>query len=155
MLMVKKVVNWQAEEYVARDKNAGWYVILIIVAALLSVVSIFTQQWSLLALVIVATVALVIYSLRAPRKIHYSLTDKGISEGNKLHEFEKFKSFGVLIEDGHCSIVLTPKKRFAPRETIYLHQAQGEEIVDAFGAKLPMEEVKLDVLDKIVRFLRI
>ena len=34
-------------------------------------------------------------------------------------------------------------------------QAQGEEIVDAFGARLPMEEVKLDMLDKLIKFLRI
>ena len=153
--MVNSVINLQAEEYIARDKNASWYVILAVVTAALAAIAAVTQQWSFLALVIVAAFALVIYSLRKPRIIHYSLTDKGISEGNKLHEFEKFKSFGVLIEDGHCSIVLTPKERFAPRETIYFQEAQGEEIVDAFGAKLKMEEVKLDVLDKIVRFLRI
>ena len=38
---------------------------------------------------------------------------------------------------------------------MYFPKEQGEEIVDVFGARLPMEEVKLDVLDKIVRKLRI
>ena len=153
--MANKVINWQAEEYVAREKNAGWYILLVLIAGLFSAAAIYFQQWTFLVLIIVAVIALIVYSLRTPRMIHYSLTDKGVSEGNKLHEFGNFKSFGVLIEDGHCSIVLTPKQRFAPRETIYFHQTQGEEIVDAFGAKLPMEEVKLDFLDKIVRFLRI
>ena len=51
--------------------------------------------------------------------------------------------------------MLTPRKRFSPRVTVYFPEAQGEEIVDAFGARLPMEEVKLDMLDKLIKFLRI
>ena len=31
----------------------------------------------------------------------------------------------------------------------------GEQIVDFFGERLPMEEVKLDLIDKLVRWLRI
>ena len=77
--MVNSVINWQAEEYIARDKNASWYVILAVVTAALAAIAAVTQQWSFLALVIVAAFALVIYSLRKPRIIHYSLTDKGIS----------------------------------------------------------------------------
>lgn len=58
-------------------------------------------------------------------------------------------------EGNHFAIVLTPRKRFSPRVTVFFPEAQGEAIVDAFGARLPMEEVKLDMLDKLIKFLRI
>ena len=61
----------------------------------------------------------------------------------------------VLKEGQHFAIVLTPRKRFSPRVTVFFPEAQGEAIVDAFGARLPMEEVRLDVLDRLIKFLRI
>ena len=44
--MVKQLerVDWEAEEYVVRDRNAGWYIGLFIVAAGLIALSIW-QSW--------------------------------------------------------------------------------------------------------------
>lgn len=149
------VINWKAKEYVLREKNAGWYVGLVIVTLALAALAIWIQEYSFLVLVVLCAVVLVIYSVRPPRELHYSISSKGISEGNKLYSFEDFKAFGVLKEDKYFSIVLTPRKRFSPRQKIYFPEEKGEAIVDAFGYRLPMEEVKLDFLDKIVNFLRI
>jgi len=88
-------------------------------------------------------------------KIKYTLTSKGLEEGEKLYKFEDYKSFGILQQDKNFAIVLTPRKRFSPSVTVYFPAADGEDIVDLFGLNLPMEEVKLDVLDKIVKLLRI
>ena len=149
------IVNWEAQEYIARDKNAGWYLGLTVVGIGLSALAIWLQQWTFLALIIVSIVAVLVYSLRPPRMLHYSLSSKGLSEGNRLYSFDQFKSFGVLREDKRFSIVLTPKKRFSPRTVVYFPESQGEQIVDMFGTRLPMEDVKMDMLDRLVRFLRI
>ena len=151
----KEIVNWDAKEYVQRDKNAGWYFGLAGVSIILIALSIFLQWWTFTALVILGAICLVIYSVRPPRELHYSLSDKGLSEGNQLYDYTNYKSFGVLQEGGNFAIVLTPRKRFSPRITVYFPEERGEEIVDAFGARLPMEEVKRDFLDKLVNFLRI
>lgn len=155
--MVKKdeIVNWDAREYIPRDKNVGWYVGLVIVCLILIVASVFLKWWTFAVVVVLSGVALVMYSVRPPRVLHYSLTSKGLAEGNKLYDYSEYKSFGVLKEDDNFAIILTPRKRFAPGVKVYFPQEQGEKIVDAFGARLPMEEVKLDFLDKIVNFLRI
>lgn len=138
-----------------RDKTAWWYVGLIAVGLILSGISVWLQWWSFLAVVILSVVALLIYATRPPRVLRYSLSNKGISEGDKLYEYSEFKSFGILQEGEHFAIVLTPMKRFSPRMLVFFPQAQGEEIVDAFGERLPMEEAKLDALDKLIKFLRI
>jgi len=149
------IITWEAEEYIVRDKTTWWYVGLVAVGLALSAISVLLQWWSFLAVVILSVVSLMIYAMRPPRMLRYSLSNKGISEGERLYEYSEFKSFGILQENGHFAIVLTPTKRFSPRMVVYFPQAQGEEIVDAFGGRLPMEEVKLDLLDKLIKFLRI
>lgn len=153
--MAEQIINWRAQEHAARKKDWGWYFILFIISAIFITTSIILKWWSVAILLVVAAGALVTYAVRPPRIIHYSLSKKGITEGNKLHSFDEFKSFGILIEGDNCSIMFTPKQKFMPRAEMFFPQSQGEEIVDFLGARLPMEEVKLDLLDKIVRSLRI
>ena len=155
--MAKKIenVNWDAREYIPRDKNVGWYVGLVIVCLALIFVAVWLSWWTFIILIDLSGIALVIYSVRPPRVLHYSLGENGLSEGNRLYKYEDYKSFGVLKEGEHFAIILTPRKRFAPGVKVYFPEEQGEKIVDAFGARLPMEEVKLDFLDKVVNFLRI
>ncbi len=148
-------ISWEAEEYIVRDKNTWWYVGLIAVGLLFSTLAIWLQAWTFLAVIILSVVALIVYAMRPPRVLHYSLSNKGLSEGDKLYDYDEFKAFGILREGSNFAIVLTPRKRFSPRVTVYFPEMKGEAIVDAFGARLPMEEVKLDMLDKMIKFLRI
>lgn len=148
-------ISWQAEEYITRDHNAGWYIGLFVVGAGLISLSIFLKWWTFLVLVALSIVTILISNLRPPRKIQYTLDDKGLKEGDRLHKYEDFKAFGILKEGNHFSAVLIPKKRFSLSIKVYFPGDSGEVIVDALGARLPMEQVKLDFLDKIVNFLRI
>lgn len=150
-----KDISWEAQEYIPHDKNAGWYVALVIVGLAFVALGVLVQWWSFVLLIVVSVLALVVYSVRPPRVLKYVINSKGLKEGKKTYLFSEYKSFGVINDGGHFAIVLTPRKRFAPRVWVYFPEEQGEQIVDAFGAKLTMEEVKLDVLDKIVRTLRI
>lgn len=155
--MAKKneIVNWEAKEYIVQEKNVGWYVGLAVFCLIFVAISIFLEWWSFAILIVLCGITLVLYSTRPPRVLHYSLNTKGLSEGNKLYLYEEYKAFGVLQEGENFAIILTPRKRFSPGVKVYFPKESGEAIVDAFGARLPMEEVKLDFLDKIVNFLRI
>ena len=155
--MVKEqvVVSWEAKEYIAQDKNGGWYVGLGLVGLGLVVLSVLLQWWTFTALVVISVLALVVYSVRPPRVLKYELTETGLKENGKIYQYSDFKSFGIQKENTNFSIVLVPRKRFAMRVTVYFPEKQGEKIVDSFGQKLPMEEVKMDYLDRLVKFLRI
>ena len=148
-------VSWEAQEYISRDKSKGWYVALIFVGLALTALAVWLGWWSFAALIIVSVLALIVYSVRPPRMLKYTMQAKGLKEGNRTYDFANFKAFGVLNDGGNYAIVLTPRKRFSPRVWVYFPEKQGEAIVDAFGAKLPMENVKLDALDRLVRTLRI
>lgn len=151
----KEIVNWDAEEYVRAEKGAGWYVALVIVVVGLVALSIWMKYWSFAVLIVLSAIALVIYSIRPPKTIHYSLTTKGLSEGGKLYSYEEFKSFGVIQTEKHTAVQLVPRKRFGARVTIYFPREKGEAIVDALGSRLLMKETKMDFMDKIVEWLKI
>ncbi|MBQ2623236.1 hypothetical protein IJG12_02850 [Candidatus Saccharibacteria bacterium] len=154
-MVTQSGISWQAEEYITREHNVGWYFGLFGIGLALSALAFFLKSWTFLALIVVSIIAILISISRPPRKIQYTLEEDGLKEGEKLHKFEDFKAFGILKEDSHFSAVLIPKKRFGLSVKIYFPGDSGEAIVDALGARLPMEEVKLDFLDKIVNFLRI
>ena len=151
----KNSISWEASEYIQREKGKTWYVVFAVIVLAFVVLTIFLKDWSFLALVIVCAVALLLYVMRPPRKLHYTLDDKGLTEGSRLYPYSDFKSFGILKEGNHYCIVLTPKKRSSLRNNVYFPETMGEEIVDQFGERLPMEPVKLDLIDQLIRILRI
>ncbi|MBR3248612.1 hypothetical protein IKF89_01100 [Candidatus Saccharibacteria bacterium] len=148
-------ISWEAEEYIVRDRNVWWYIGLFLVGAGLSAIAVWQSWWTFLVVVILCVIAILTSNLRPPRKIKYTLNKDGLTEAGKLHSYEDFKAFGILKEGSHFSAVLIPKKRFGLSVKVYFPGGSGEVIVDALGARLPMKEVKLDFLDKIVNFLRI
>lgn len=148
-------ISWEAEEYITKSHNGWWYFGLAIVTIGLSVLAIWLQGWSFLALIIVSAITVLIFNLRPPRKIFYQLNSEGLTEGKIKHPFTDFRAFGIVKEESHYSAVLIPKKRFGINVKVYFPEGSGEAIVDNLGAHLPMEEVKADFLDKIVNFLRI
>ena len=150
-----KTISWQAEEYLTRDRNVWWYLGLFVIGAGLGTLAFFYNAWTFLILIVLSIITILVSSLRPPRKINYTLDSEGLTEGKTLHKYEEYKAFGILKEGSHFSAVLIPKKRFSLSTKIYFPEGSGEGIVDALGARLPMEEVKLDFLDKIVNFLRI
>ena len=155
MVNTPKEVSWEAAEYIVREHNAWWYLGLFAVGAGLCVLAVFMGWWTFLVLVILSVVTILISAFRPPRTIKYSMNKTGLTEAGKLHRFDEFKAFGILKEGSHFSAVLIPKKRFGLQVKVYFPEGSGEAIVDLLGAHLPMEEVKLDFLDKIVNFLRI
>ena len=150
-------VTWTAQEYVHLDKGGWWYVLFVLVVLALVAIDIFLlRSWTFSALVVVMAVAVVIYIRRPPRTLTYALSGKqGLYVGERLYLFEDFKSFGLIKDDEHYSIMLIPRKRFAPGVSVYFPDEAGERIVDILGKRLPMQELKLDVIDLVVRKLRL
>ena len=155
MAKTPQSITWQAEEYIVKDHSTGWYLGLLIVCGAFSLLAILLGWWTFLAIIVLSCISIFIFTLRPPRKISYHLDKNGLTEDKTLHKFEEYRSFGILQEGQHYSAILIPKKRLAISTKIYFPGNNGEVIVDILGNHLPMEQAKLDFLDKIVNFLRI
>lgn len=150
-------VTWTAQEYVHIDKSPVWFIsFVIVVLGLIAIDIFFLKSYTFSALVIVMAVAVVIYSRRPPRTLTYALSMKqGLYVGERLYHFDEFKAFGLIKDGEHNSIMMIPRKRFSPGVSVYFPENAGEQIVDILGQRLPMENLKLDVIDIIVRKLRL
>jgi len=150
-------ITWSAQEYVHIDKGVGWFVLFVLVVLILIAVDIFLlKSWTFSALVVVMAVAIVIYIRRPPRMLTYALSPaQGLYVGERLYHFDEFKAFGLIKDGENHSIMLIPRKRFSPGVSVFFPEEAGERIVDILGQRLPIEELKLDVVDLLIRKLRL
>lgn len=147
-------ISWEASEYIQHDKDAGWFIILIIAALALFGLTIVLKQWTFAAVVVAMTTALVVYAKRPPRLLHYHLSDRGLLVEDHPYAYSDFRSFGVIQEGPLYSIRLIPRQRFMPPVSVYFDQQDGEQIVDILGTHLPMQTIKADFVDALIRKLR-
>ena len=155
MVKVPSTVSWEAEEYVEQKRNLWWFVGLFLIVAAFIVLGVFLHMWTFIAVVVLAAATILVRALMPPRKIKYTLDKDGLTEGGQKHSFGEFKAFGILKEGDHYSAVLIPRKKIGIQVKVYFPETNGEAIVDILGLHLPMEEVRLDFIDKLVKFLRI
>ncbi len=148
-------VSWTAHEYIHQEKGTKWFVLFALITVGFVVLSVWTQAWSFTALIAVVVFIIVVYLRRAPRELNYSLTEDGLTIDNKLYKYDDFKSFGVIRDGEDFSIMLIPTQRFQPSITVYFPEEAGEDIVDVLGEILPMKDLKLDAVDRLVRMLRL
>ena len=150
-------VTWTAQEYVHIDKGIGWFVLFaVVVLGLVAVDIFFLKSWSFMALVIVMAIAIIVYIRRPPRVLTYALSPvQGLYVGERLYTYDEFRTFGLIRDGEHYSIMLIPRKRFAAGVSVYFPEEAGERIVDILNQHLPISELKLDAVDILIRKLRL
>lgn len=147
-------VAWRASEYIHHEKGALWYVVLAVITLLGVGLTVIFQQWILAVLVAVMGIAIGVYASRPPQEIAYRLAPEGLYIQDRLLPYESFRSFGIVDDGAFYALQLRPSKRFLPGVTVYFAEADGERIVDALSTQLPMEEIRIDLVDRLMRWLR-
>jgi len=148
--------SWQAPEGLPVSRSAGWYIVFAVVVLVLVLLAIFVIKSVTFAILVpIMAVSVLVLTGKPPRIINYSVSPKGVYVADKLYDFSEFRSFGVIKEQQLSSAILIPVKRFAPGLTLYFNDQDGEQIVDMLGARLPMQEVKVDALEKFIRLIRL
>ncbi|MDO4684812.1 MAG: hypothetical protein Q4B06_03875 [Candidatus Saccharibacteria bacterium] len=149
-------VTWQAKEYITPEKNIAWYVgLFLVVAAGIAIDIFFLQAWTVSLLLVAIAAVLIVMTVRPSRDITYELSSKGLRVGDQLYSLSDYKAFGVIHDGKENSIFLIPVKRFKPGLSVYFPVESGEQIVELLGHYLPMQEIRLDFIDKVVRMLRL
>jgi hypothetical protein len=157
-------IRWTASDAIDHDRGKGWYTVVIIAAfvvllalatlAFFKIIALMTAI-STGVLVVVMLVALLLVAKKPARELDYLLTDAGLTIEGQLHPFSEFRAFGVRQQGATWQLVLIPVKRFGMSATMFIQEDQGEQIVDELGAYLPMENVKTDLVDKLMRRLKL
>lgn len=145
-----KSISWSAPDSLGLQKSSRWYILLISLAIIVSVVSyLLTKDLVTVAVICVATVAIIFYTKSKPHNLDYSLGRKGLDIGQKHYGFEAFKSYHVL-EDRLPTIQLMPQRKFMLPISVYFTPDDGEKIINILGEHLPYENKKQDLLDRVI-----
>ncbi len=150
------LVSWEASEYIHHNRSPFWYIALVVIGFGLAALAFFVlNSWTFAILLVVMTIAALVYSRRPPQVLRYTISSKGLHIGQKFHAFGEFKAFGVLQTGSFFSVRLIPTKRFAPLTEVYFAEQDGEKIVDILGHYLPMRQIEPDFADKLSHNIRL
>ena len=149
-----EAIAWEASESIHHEKDAIWFISVLVVAVVLSILSIYIQAWTFTVLIVVMVIALVVFAKRPPRLMQYQMTENGIDVNGIHHSFREFRAFGVVQDGPFYYVSLLPIKRFMPAMDVYFPEEHGEDIVDLLGSKIPMQTINPDLLDAITKRLR-
>jgi hypothetical protein len=148
-------IEWTASEFIAHQKNRGWYLFLGVGAIVLSAAMyLLTKDLISVTVVLIVAVLLGFAAGRKPRILNYRMDASGIYVGSKTYSYGDFKSFSVVDEGAVSSIGLLPMKRFMPPLSIYYEPTDEDHIVGILGARLPYEDRQKDAFDRLLHKVR-
>jgi len=94
----KELISWEFPEFRQHERSRGWYIVAIVIGALLLLYSVFTMNF-LFALVIIITAMIFFLRMSAEvQDIKFAIYEDGIQVGEKFHEFKAFSDFYVIYE---------------------------------------------------------
>ena len=148
-------VQWTASEFIQHEKSPSWYAGLLLGAVVLAVaVYVLTKNLISTVMVVVVAFFFAVFALRRPRELSYQVDERGVRIGSKFYAYANFKAFSIVQEEGMDSIWLMPLKRFMPILSLYFAPEDGPKIVNVLAQYLPVEEHKLDPVDRLMHRLR-
>lgn len=152
---LEQPLKWQAQEYIAAQKNVMWYVVLVLVVIGVVALDFFVIKSFTISILAVAIAAVLItMSVRPAPAQDYTLTTKQITINSQTVNLSDYKAFGMIHDGKENSLILIPKKRFQASLSVYFPAEISEQIVAIIGSSLPVQKIEPDFIDKLVRLLR-
>ena len=155
-LSESRSIDWEMEEFLDHKRNWVWYVVVLGASLVIGfLVYYITKDLIAPVAIVVAMTALVIFSLKKPQKRKYSLTSLGIKIGNRLYDYNGFKTYSLIEEDGVRALYLMTNQRFVPPITIYLPTQLTKDIIRKINQYIvyaPTENLRFT--DRLIQYLR-
>ena len=148
------LLQWTAPEFVQTHKPVGWYVLFALFFLVLIAIAIFTRQYITVGLFMVMGVAVLVYANRPPRTLSYTVSNYGVSVGDKKYLFDDFDSYYEANDYGQTVIELVPNKRFGTLVSLPPAEHHLQEVEETLSKMLPKVPNREDFVDNIFRKLR-
>jgi hypothetical protein len=154
-MLEEEGISWTASEFIQHSKDASWYLIALLVIALLAGLGyLLSHDVFTPGAVVIFGVILLLVSNRKPRTLSYLVDSHGIMINNREYPFTDFQSFSIIKEGSIESVMLLPLKRWSPVLNLYFSPDDGQKIFDTIGSFLPFEQREKDLIDKFLHKIR-
>lgn len=147
-------VSWKAFEYLKKEKTTDWYWAVIIIALSIAVIAYMLEDGFFSILIVIATITLLMFSMRDPQILDISIDQRGLIIGKDMYPFATLECFWVDISDEHSHKVLfRSKKVFMPLTVVPLDEYHHLDIRDFLLQYLPEKEMHEPTSQKIMERL--
>jgi hypothetical protein len=151
------ILVWQGPEHVVMHRGADWFLIVGIAGVALAVSALIFGNVLFGILIIVSAFALVLFAVREPKTVTFSLTPQGLVVDDKKYPFSILESFWVSEpENGHdegARLIFQSDKLFVHHLTIPLENISADEVREYLAHHLPEEEVYEPLSHQIMEYL--
>ena len=148
-------LDWEMDEYLEYRRGPLWYIVLFSVAIVLAVFS-YAATGDVIAPVSIFLMAgaVMIFSLKRPGRKKYSLTSLGLKVGSRLYDYNSFKTFSLVKEQGVAALYLITNQRFLPPLTIYLPLDKDKRIIKKLSQYIAYTPQDIQWSDRLMQYLR-
>ena len=152
---IEGLISWEADEYIANEKNRQWYIAMAVGSVVIAVIVYFLNKDIITALlVLVALAGLAAFGARRPRRQQFIVAPEGIQVGRMFYSFADFRSVAVAEEKNGSSLVFVSLKRFVPAINVYVPQEYEESVINIVASILPVEPHTPDAVERFMIRIR-
>ena len=143
-----KEFEWEAPEFEKTEKSKSWFIIPAVIAIILGIIALATDNILFLILVLLGFFIFYVYANKEPRIIRFKIYEKGIEFDNQVHDFESLRSFWIFYDPPiEKEISLRSKKTFFPYIRIPLGNQSPIEIRKYLLKFLPEKRHRESIVD--------
>ena len=150
------VLYWEMDEYLQHKRGLVWYIIVALGGITFSLLAYLVTSDELIApiAILIMTFMVIIYSFKKPSRRKYALSDLGLKIGNRLHDYNSFRNFSLIRDNGVVALHIMNNKRFLTPLTIYLPADKGRQIIERLSQYIAYTPTDSQWTDRLMRYLR-
>ena len=152
----KNTISWQAPEFKAYEKNAGWYITLISIAIL--IVGFFTivqKDYFAAITIAILTAAIVYFSRQQPEIVEIHLTNKGVHHGSIHIPYKQIKHFWIVNQENHRTVNFETSTYLNRLMIVELEDQDPDEVREFLLAYVPEhEDTEPTAVQRLIHWLK-
>jgi hypothetical protein len=153
--MPRPLLSWKAHEFEQQKKGPMWFVVFAVIVIGLIFLAFWWKAFTMMVFLILAVFLIIIYALKEPRIVNFSITPLGMDIDNVMYKYSDMSSFWIFYEPPEIkelNIKLT--RGFFPHLSIPLGKTDPNDIRRILLEYLPEKKEKPSVADGIARRLK-
>ena len=152
----KELISWDAPEYFHHERGVDWYWWVGLFAVILLGFAAWQHSFLFGVLVLLGWFTTILYAVRPPKTIRFTLTNRGVIAENKMYPWSELESFWIFYKPPvQQELSIKSKKTFMPYIKIqFAHDLDPEEIKQIVIKYIPEEEQQESLIDNLAHLAK-
>ncbi len=135
-------IEWSALEYSRKEHSTDWYWAVGLITLAIIVATIWTKSYLFALFILISSASLILFSLRHPQEVIFSIETKGLRMGRDNYPWEKIKGFNIRKREEQNKLLIEIDKYFLPVYTIPVPSELVAEIKETLLKVKPVLDLK-------------